>query len=137
MSEIFRHVRPQWYDRRAHRLAVHSRGGISFLLRPQSERTYDFWVYICPEEVEFSAKQAVKALRDTVGRGTVPFGTVVLNEEPIIDVLTRYVVNENMALPSSASKQLLSITIINGYANKKLLEAKELAGTSRKAYEAG
>lgn len=135
MSEIFRHIRPHWYDYRTHRLVPQSKGGISFLLRPSAERTYDFWAYICPEDTEFSAKQAVKTLRDNAAKGTVPFGSVILTEEPIVDILTRFIINEEMALPSEASKQLLSITIINSYANKKLQQAEEKAKGSRKQYE--
>jgi len=134
MSEIFRHVRPHWYDYKSHRLIPQVRGGISFLLRPSAERTYDFWIYICPEDIEFSSKQAVKSLRDSAARGTVPFGHVVLTDEPIVDVLTRFVINEEMALPSDASKQLLSITTINDYASKKLKQSEQRARESKNAY---
>lgn len=134
-SEIFRHLRPHWFDYKSHRLIPHSQGGVSFLLRPQSPGTYDFWIYICPENATFSSRQAVKTLRDSADRGIVPFGTIQISDEPITDTLTRFVINEQMALPSEASHQLLKITIINSYANKKLQEAEEKAKGAISAYE--
>ena len=135
LSEIFRHIRPLWYDHKRHTLTPHERGGVSFLLKPLREGVYNFWICICPEDVEFSSRQAVKTLRDTAERGVVPFGTITPSGEPLVDVLTRYVINERMELPSEASKQLLTITILNGYANKKLNEAQQRRQSSRVKYE--
>lgn len=134
-SEIFRHIRPHWYDRKSHQLVPYSRGGISFLLHPKEQGVYDFWVYICPEDIEFSSRQAVKTLRERASSGIVPFGTVHLTDEPLVDVITRYVISEQMNLPSEASKQLLSIVIINAYAKKKLQEQQEKATKARAQYE--
>lgn len=134
-SEIFRHIRPHWFDRRRHDLVPHSKGGISFLLKPIAEGVYNFWVYICPQDVEFSSRQAVKSLRETVEKGIVPFGTITPAGEPLVESLTRFVINERMKLPSEASKQLLMITITNGYVSKKLQEEKEKLKSSKSHYE--
>ncbi len=134
-SEIFRHIRPHWFDKRRHSLVPHSQGGISFLLKPVSEGVYDFWVYICPHDIEFSSRQAVKSLREITERGVVPFGTITPGGEPLVESLTRFVINERMKLPSEAGQQLLMITIANGYANKKLVEEKEKTKSSKSHYE--
>ena len=134
-AEIFRHLRPHWYDKRTHQLVPQPFGGISFLLKPTAEKQYDFWVYICPDDTAFSARQAVKSLRERATTGVVPFGTLQLNEDPLVDQLTRYVINEQMVLPSEASKQLLSITIINAYAQRKKEAAEASAKASAKVYE--
>jgi len=134
-SEIFRHIRPHWFDKRRHSLVPHSQGGISFLLKPVAEGVYDFWIYICPKDIEFSSRQAVKSLREIAARGVVPFGTVTPGDDPLVDSLTRFVINERMKLPSEASQQLLMITITNGYANKKLIEAKEKMKSYKSHYE--
>lgn len=134
-SEIFRHLRSHWFDHKTHRLIPNTHGGISFLLRPSAQGKYDFWIYMCPNDIVFSARQAVKSLREAVARETVPFGTIELTDEPILDLLTRFIVDERMVLPSEASKQMLAITIINGWAKKKMEQAQQKAVGAKKEYE--
>lgn len=62
-------------------------GGISFLLVPYAERQYNFWVYICPWSAGFSAKTAVHALRKAAENDVAPWGSLDLDDRPLIDQL--------------------------------------------------
>ena len=130
-TEIFRHLRPHWYDRRKHQLVPQPMGGFSFILVPRAEQTYDFWIYICPEDAPFSSKQAVMTLRERVSNGIVPFGTIELNDAPLIQQLTKYLITEMMALPSEASKQALTINLINSFAERKLRLREQASNATR------
>ncbi len=124
MTEIFRHLRPKWYDRKKHEIVPQKFGGISFLLTPVSEKTYNFWVYMCPQSAIFSTKQAVKTLRDKALGGIVPFGQIVMDDSPLMDQLAKFLIQEQMALPSESAHYALEIIITNVYAERKL-EQKE------------
>ena len=134
MSEIFRHLRPKWYDRKTHQIIPQKFGGISFMLRPVAEKTYEFWIYMCPQSAMFSTKQAVKTLRDRCADGVVPFGHIVLDETPLMDQLTRFLIKEQMTLPSESAQYALEIVITNAYAEKKLLQHQQLSSNSTKVY---
>lgn len=135
-TEIFRHLRSTWFDRRNSTLIPNPMGGVSFLLHPRAEKTYDFWVYICPETATFSAKQSVKTLRERHAAGIVPFGTISLTDEPLIEQLIRFVLNEEMALPSELGKQILEILICNISARSTFEKVKLAASSAVELYEA-
>lgn len=97
-TEFFRHLRPHWFNRERMQIEPLTNGGISFLLFPVAEKTYDYWVYICPEDAMFSAKAAVKKLRQVKKTGTAPWGTIILTNKPIIDILC-----DNASLPKLPS----------------------------------
>jgi len=87
MAEIFRHFRPLKFDRSRVTVTPLSNGGVSYLLRPTEDGTYNFWIYICPFDAGFSAKAAVKRLREVVDDGVAPWGTIKMNSLPLIDQL--------------------------------------------------
>ncbi len=136
VAEIFRHLRPSWFNRKTHAIEPLTHGGVSFLLRPTGARTYDFWLYICPEDVSFSARQAVKTLRETAERGTVPWGTLTLGDEPIIEQLTRSIIYEQHVLPSEVGHQVLKIVMVNSYASWKFSDTRDKYSEARKHYQA-
>ena len=99
MTDIFRHYRPTKKGRPA------EKGGLSFLLRPTDYRVYNYWVYMCPLDTEFSAKQAVKTLRDRADSNVKPWGRVdIQNETPLIDLILEDLNNLTHELPSDAPK---------------------------------
>lgn len=115
MPEIYRHLRPRWFHSLKHELQPLACGGISFALRAtEQQRVYDFWIYICPPDIPFSAKQSVKQLRKNVELGIKPWATITLTEEPIIEQLVRSLIKEEQELPSEVAKQTLNI-IVNNY----------------------
>lgn len=134
MTEIFRHLRPKWYDRKTHSIIPQKFGGISFLLKPVSEKTYDFWIYMCPQSAMFSTKQAVKTLRDKASEGIVPFGQIKLDDSPLMDQLAKFLIQEQMALPSDAAKYALEIIITNSYAEKKHAQKEQNSANAAKEY---
>lgn len=134
-SNIFRHLRPRYFNSLKHSLDPHFNGGISFLLRPVGEGEYSFWVYICPPTAGFSSKQAVRSLVETADRGTVPWGTLHITEEPLLDQLIRFMIREDTKLPSETGKQVLKIVITNAMASHQQLKAQtEAAQTTRRLY---
>lgn len=133
--EIFRHLRSHWYDTKSGTLVPGNMGGVSFLLKPTAERTYVFWVYICPNSAIFSAKQATKTLRERATNEVVPFGEIKITDEPLLEQLIRFVLNEKMSLPSELGKQILDILIVNISARSKFEKAKLEASNSVFTYE--
>lgn len=123
-QEIFRHLRSKWYDRRKDDIVPAKFGGISFLLKPVADKTYDFWVYFCPKTAVFSAKQAVKTLRERSQEGIVPFGRIILDDSPLIDQLIKYLVKEQMSLPSETAHMALEIALVNAYAERTMALAR-------------
>lgn len=117
MTEIFRHLRPKRYNMATHEIVTQKFGGISFMLKPVCEKTYDFWIYLCPKSAIFSTKQSVKTLRDRRDEGVVPFGRIVLDDSPLMDQLVAFVIKEKMELPSDASKLALEIILSNSHAD--------------------
>lgn len=136
-TEIFRHLRPKYFDPRKFELVPFSDGGISFLLKPTGDKQYDFWIYICPQGTSFSIRQAVKRLRDSANGNIVPWGKIALTGEPIIDLLVKNVMEENQALPSEVAKQVLDVVIINSYSEYQISEIKEKIenGSAKQQYE--
>jgi hypothetical protein len=127
MSEIFRHFRPRWYDRKTHELKPLKNGGISFLLKPHPvQGDYSYWIYICPLDVPFSSKQAVKSLREAYDRNIVAWGHVSIGADPVVDVLVRSVITEQDAFAGSeVGKQALAIVLKNMDAEHAMVKAEE------------
>lgn len=118
-GEIFRHLRPLLFNKKAGELVPLTNGGISFMFLPSQQiAEYNFWIYECPDIAPFSAKQAVVSLRRSVERGTVPWGTVELNRnEAILDTAIRFVISEQSALPSTVPEKTLKIILQNAAAS--------------------
>lgn len=131
-TEIFRHLRPKWFDKKTFSLNTHVNGGISFMLRPTNEGQYNYWIYCCPLNIPFSAKQAVKSLRGVVARNVVPWGTLVINENPLIEQLT----HELIQMPDFSVGGIISQIIdINKKAEEKLLLEKQKISNKVSIYE--
>lgn len=118
-AEIFRHLCPQVFNSRAMELENARMGGVSFLMRPIASGVYNFWVYVCPEDAQFSARQAVKSLRDRADSGTVEYGVVTLNGDPLIDQLIA-ATQASHALPSKIPDQISRILSTNAVEAEKL-----------------
>ena len=110
--EIFRHLRPHDFDPYRKEITPNQFGGLSFLVHPINDE-FDFWVYICPNNTTFSARQAVKSLRERAANGVVPFGTFTPSEEPLIDQLINYVSSANVLLPTEIGAQAHQIIQTN------------------------
>lgn len=136
-TEFFRHLRPQWFDAQRLQLVPEPRGGVSFLLVPVAEGRYDFWLNICPMTAPFSAKQAVAHLRRARQAGTAPWGTVTLDDRPIIQQLCEATHRSPATgLPAiSVSRQLRLIECINAAASRhaERLRPKSVLGEYNEA----
>jgi len=129
---IFRHVRPQWFDRETVRLVPKKNGGISFAaVCADEDHGYDFWIYQCPLDVPFSSRQAVKSLRDIVANDVAPFGFIRLEDEPIVQALIRFIVQERGVFPTETGKLMLDIVINElGQAAKMHSYVKSIQGAA-------
>ena len=135
-AEIFRHLRPKWFSRHRASLETKSNGGISFLFQPTSDPgVYDYWIYVCPDDVSFSTKTAVAKLRDAVKRNIIPWGTITLSEDSLLDSAVRSLIAEEGDLPTQAAHQAFKIVINNLSAARlaELFKARTLE--ARKQYE--
>ena len=134
--EVFRHYRNRYFNRSAHALEPMRNGGISFLLRPIETGVYNFWVYICPQDTGFSAKQAVRSLRLVANRGTKPWGQLKLrDDESLLDQLVSHLIKEEQALPSELGKQALEIFLWNLQEQTKLAVAATTATEATTIYQ--
>lgn len=131
-SEIFRHLRPLFFDKKRKELLPLKNGGVSFLLHPIGPGTYNYWIYACPPLAPFSAKQAVASLRKVKEAGVVPWGTIKLSSSPILDELSKSVIQEP-TFQSEVAHQVLRIVLNNIDAQIKHLEAQSTS--IRSAYE--
>lgn len=93
------------------------------MLKPSAQGSYDFWIYICPLDAEFSAKQAVYSLRLAENYGCVPWGNITLDGSPLIDLLVDATVKTS--LPTETSSMVKWIKEKNKYMNAKLDQLKE------------
>jgi hypothetical protein len=124
-TEIFRHLRPHQYNPRIENVEPMINGGISFMLQPVGEKQYDYWISICPLDCSFSAKQAVKNLREAAERGVVPWGTMTLTDDPLINQLENDVMNEYELIHSEIVHLVKSIRKINMDSAIKMLEVRD------------
>jgi hypothetical protein len=90
-------------------------GGISYLVEATGKDQYQYWVYGCPPDIPFSAKQAIKSLKEVKERGTKPWHFIQTDGEPILDSLIRSVINEDNGMPSEIAHQALVYLIHNNY----------------------
>jgi hypothetical protein len=134
-TEIFRHLRPQFFDRKSAQLMSGTEGGVSFMLKPSADKLYNYWIYICPKDVQFSAKQSVKSLRDTSVKGIVPWGTIELDGTPVLDQLIASVLASKHHLPTEVNAYIRTILMFNNLSEAKLTEFKVAAGLTKYTYE--
>lgn len=129
---IFRHFRPHAYDKKTHQLCPLVNGGVSFGV----VHSGDYWLYICPESIPFSTKQAVKSLRETIQRKVEPWGRIPLDKSPLLDQLIKSVLAEDSELPvSKVAQQVLDIKLYNSYAQHLEQKAEIEKANSRIFYE--
>ncbi len=131
-SEIFRHLRPLFFDSKRKELLPLKNGGVSFLLTPVGQGTYNYWLYACPLATPFSAKQAVASLRKAKDAGIVPWGTIRLGDSPLLDELSKSVIQEP-TFQSEIAHQVLKIVLNNIDAQVKHLKAQ--SASIRSTYE--
>jgi hypothetical protein len=106
-------------------------GGVSFLLIPFADRHYDFWVYICPWSAGFSSKTAVHSLRKAVDNNVAPWGTLEMDDRPLIDQLYEATTSVPEHLAKSEMMSMLSqIGITNMVQQAKMKMAFTGQGTS-------
>ena len=106
------------------------------MLKPTAEKQYDYWIYICPKDVQFSSKQSVKSLRDTSAKGTVPWGTIELDNTPMLDQLIASVLASTHHLPTEVNAYIRTILLFNNYSEARLAEFKSNMEVNRAIYEA-
>lgn len=107
MAEIFRHYRPKQFDDTRLTIMPQKNGGVTFMLRPTGEKTYDFWIYICPLDAEFSSRAAVNRLREVADKGVSPWGNITLDGSPLTEQLVDAA--RKSVFPSEVGKLLLRI----------------------------
>lgn len=135
-AEIFRHLRPTYLNKERGTILPSTRGGISFAFAPcDIQGTYDYWVYICPEDVEFSSRAAVKKLRLALENKVEPWGRIVLKEQPLLDTAIASVIKEEHDLPSRASHQAFKIMIQNLSVERLHTLYVQSIGNSKEQYE--
>lgn len=105
------------------------------MLKPAAEKRYDYWIYICPKDIQFSTKQAVKSLRDTAGRDAIPWGTIDLDGTPIIDQLIGSVIASSHGLPSEVSAYIREIIGFSNHSEARMAEFKVNAEVNKAIYE--
>lgn len=105
------------------------------MLKPTAEKQYDYWIYICPKDIQFSTKQAVKSLRDTAARDAMPWGTINLDGTPIIDQLIGSVLASRHGLPSEVSAYVREIIGFSNYSEARMSEFKDNAAANKAIYE--
>lgn len=106
-NEIFRHFRPLQFGRRGE-VGPQRNGGISFRCLQHDDSSIDFWVYICPLTAGFSAKEAVRRLRENAEKAS-PWGHFVPTDEPLIFQLVQELTRSEL---TSAHLKLLLLHII-------------------------
>lgn len=131
MSEIFRHLRPLTFDKDRLALAPRRNGGVSYMLRLKEDSTYDFWLYVCPLDAEFSSKAAVHKLRQVADSGVAPWANVTMNGAKLIDLLVAATVQTD--LPTEVGKLAEYIWRLNNSAEMRI---KTFRTNAREIYEA-
>lgn len=103
------------------------------MLRSTTQQSYDFWVYVCPLDAEFSSRAAVKRMRDVAKDGVVPWGTIEMDDRPLIEQLTE--ASRRSVLPTTLNRILNSIEKINTREQKLYDEAIASAAAYQKYKE--
>lgn len=113
-KEIFRHIRPKWFNKNRLTLDNLPVGGISFLFLPADTfGEYNYWIHVCPDNIQFSAATAVNRLRLAVANNVKPWGKIKLNSEPIQQEAIKSVLAEEDELPTTVAHQLFKIMLKN------------------------
>ena len=121
-SEIFRHVRPHWVNKARKTIDPLPHGGISFLFLTSGEdKSYDYWIYICPDDAIFSARVAAAKLRQVAASGVKPWGNISLSSSSILDEAIKSVLAEEDELPTEVALQLFEIMLTN-FGSQHLLD---------------
>lgn len=101
-------------------------GGFSVLVVPSDKDFYEYWLYICPKDSQFSSKQAIKSLRDVYLRGVEPWGG--FKNKPLVPLVDQVIKSllkeEGGELPSSVAEDVLAIIMENSVQANKKLEAE-------------
>lgn len=126
MSEIFRHLRPLYFDKDRVTVTPQRNGGVTYLVKPIGQAHYEFWIYICPLDAEFSAKVATRKLREVANNGVAPWGNFRLEQWPLMDYLVWHTARTD--LPTEAGKMADQIW----KHNQLQKELKEIAVAKRK-----
>lgn len=77
---FFRHIRPVNYDSRNHTLSRDQFGGVSCIFQSVGINTFDYWVYLCPLDVRFSARSAVNTLFNST-KNAEPWGRIRVEDD--------------------------------------------------------
>ena len=80
------------------------------MLKPVGEKMYDYWVYICPLDAEFSNRSAVARLR-SASTVAAPWSSIEIDERPLIDQLLDSA--EHSPVPTSIGTMIDMIRAIN------------------------
>lgn len=135
MSSFFRHLRPHHLRKNPLSLVPFTNGGISFYLRPVAEG-YNYWIYICPNDCTFSAKQAAKTLRDSADRGVTPWGHIKLSPEPMVDQLTNDLLRDETGMASAELLEYVKYILhVNGWAAMRRAELQDSMKNAKQYYE--
>lgn len=131
---FFRHVRPLVYDPISHTMTRHPKGGVSFYIAPIADRSYDYWIYVCPLDTRFSARQAVHTLRQNSGN-VAPWGNIALGDEE--SIINKLVNNMETApeLPSNIPNMVKSILAGNEIEIRAMKDAEEVIKSASGVYE--
>jgi hypothetical protein len=131
---FFRHIRPLVYDAVSHTMTRHPKGGVSFYIAPIADRSYDYWIYVCPLDTRFSARQAVHSLRQNA-KETAPWGNIALGDgESIINKLINDMETAS-ELPSDIPNMVKAILAGNEIEIRALKDAEAALTKADSVYE--
>lgn len=131
---FFRHIRPIVYDAVSHTMSRHPKGGVSIYIAPIADRSYDYWIYVCPLDTRFSARQAVHSLRQTSLEAT-PWGNISLgDEESIVNKLISSM-GAASELPSDIPNMVKAILAGNEIEIQAMKDAEAVITKANNVYE--
>lgn len=111
-NEIFRHIRPLWFNKSRNTLDTAPNGGISFLFLPsETHGNFNYWIYVCPNDALFSSKTAVNKLRAAVKNKTKPWGNISLSDDSILDTAVESILMKSSGLETQVPNQLSEILV--------------------------
>lgn len=129
-KEIFRHFRQVELSPRGE-MKPAKNGGLSFLAMHNDQGQIDFWIYICPLTAGFSAKAAVKKLREIKDVAS-PWGTFTLTDRPLLDQLLEQAVLTD--IPTDIGEMIDLIQSANATQEEKRMS--KLSLNAKSIYEA-
>lgn len=128
-KEIFRHFRQIELSERGEMKPARN-GGLSFLAMHNDNGQIDFWIYICPLSAGFSARAAVKKLRE-IRTVASPWGTFKLTDRPLLEQLLHHATITD--IPTDIGRMINLIQSANEIQQKK--QALQLSMNSKQIYE--